>query len=81
MLSSDLDIADVLEPSITPPMTKEFQQLVDRAAAHILQAQAQQENYAEGKRREVEFSSGDELWLSTKFMQPRGAAKFQPRFI
>ena len=62
-------------------MTKVFQQLVDRPAAHILQAQAQQKYYADGRRREAEFNPGDEDWLSTKFMQPRGPAQFQPRSI
>ena len=81
MRASDLDVVDILEPTSTPPMTKVFQQLVDRAAAYILQAQAQQKHYADGERREVGFKAGDEVCLSTKFMQPGGAAKFQPRFI
>lgn len=77
----DLDIVDDLEPTISPPMTKLFQQLVDRAATHISQAQQQQKFYADQRRREVEFQPGEDVWLSTKFMQPRGSAKFQPRFI
>lgn len=79
--AADLDVVEDLEPTISPPMTKLFQQLVDRAAAHILQAQAHQKHYADGKRREVEFNIGDKVWVSTRFMQPRGSAKFQPRFI
>ena len=79
--AGDLDMVNVLEPTVTPPMTKLFQQLVDRASAHILMAQAQQKHYADGERREVEIKPRDEVWLSTKFMQPRGAAKFQPRFL
>ena len=81
--AGDLDVVDVLEPPVTPSMTKLFQQLVYRASAHILWAQAQQKQkpYADRKRREVEFHPGDEVWLSTRFMQPRGASKFQPRFI
>ncbi|KAL8445197.1 hypothetical protein Emed_005755 [Eimeria media] len=48
--ASDLDVADVLERTISPPMTKLFQQLMDRAASHILQAQAQQKYYADKNR-------------------------------
>ena len=79
--ASDLDVVDELQPTISPPMTKLFQQLVDRAAAHILLAQARQKHYADRGRREVQFAVGDRVWVSTKFMQPQGAAKFQPRFI
>ena len=80
--AGDLDVVDVLEPTVTPPMSKLFQQLVDRAFAHIILAQAQQKYYADKRKRiEVEFKQGDEVWLSTRFMQPRGAAKFQPRDI
>ena len=77
----DLDLNDVLEPTITPPMTKVFQQLVDRAAVHILQAQARQKHYADQKRKEAEFQVGERVWVSTRFMPPRGSSKFQPRFI
>ena len=49
----DLDLNDTLEPTITPPMTKIFQQLVDRAAVHILQAQALQKHYADQKGRKL----------------------------
>ena len=45
MRAADLDGVDVLEPTVTPPMTKLFQQLVDRPSAHILLAQAQQKHY------------------------------------
>ena len=79
--ASDPDVVDELQPTISPPMTKLFQQLVDRAAAHILLAQARQKHYADRGRREVQFAVGDRVWVSTKFMQPQGAAKFQPRFI
>ncbi|KAL8444269.1 hypothetical protein Emed_006312 [Eimeria media] len=78
--AADLDVVDVFEPTVTPPMTKLFQQLVDRAASHILQAQAQQKHYADRRRKDVEFEVGDKVWVSTRFMQPRGAAKFHPPF-
>ncbi|KAL8432738.1 hypothetical protein Efla_004407 [Eimeria flavescens] len=44
--ASDLDIVDAYEPTLTCPMTKLFQRLVDRAAANIIHAQAQQQFYA-----------------------------------
>ena len=79
--ASDLDVVEELQPTLSPPMTKLFQQLVDRAAAHILLAQARQKYYADQRRKDVQFAVGDKVWVSTKFMQPQGAAKFQPRFI
>ena len=81
MRAADLDVVDDLSPIISPPMTKLFQQLVDRAATHILEAQALQQHYANKHRRDVEFDVGDQVWLSTSHMQPRGTAKFQSRFI
>ena len=77
----DLDLHETLEPTISPPMTKLFQQLVDKAGAHILQAQAAQKHYADRHRREMEYQVGQRVWVSTRFMPPRGASKFQPRFI
>ncbi|KAL8426924.1 hypothetical protein Efla_006008 [Eimeria flavescens] len=40
--ASDLDFVDAYEPTLTPPTTKLFQRLVDRAYANIIHAQAQQ---------------------------------------
>ena len=48
---------------------------------HILQAQARQKHYADQKRKEAEFQVGKQVWVSTRFMPPRGSSKFQPRFI
>ena len=79
--AADLDIVEELSPIISPPMTKLFQQLVDRAAAHIIEAQAEQQFYANKHRRDVQFRVGDKVWISTRYMQPRGTAKFQPRYI
>ncbi|KAL8441357.1 hypothetical protein Emed_007569 [Eimeria media] len=42
-------------------MTRLFQQLVDRAASHILQAQAQQKHYANKHRKDARFAVGDKL--------------------
>ncbi|KAL8438917.1 hypothetical protein Efla_001503 [Eimeria flavescens] len=44
--ASDLGIVDAYEPTLTPPMTKLFQRLVEHAAADIIHAQAQQQFYA-----------------------------------
>ncbi|KAL8441365.1 hypothetical protein Emag_007238 [Eimeria magna] len=79
--ASDLDFVDNFDAAISPPMTKLFQQLVDRAAANILRAQAQQEHYADAHRQDVSFEVGDLVWVSTKFMQPRGTRKLQPQFV
>ena len=76
-----LEVAEVLPPASTPPATKIFQQLVDRAAAHIMEAPATQNHYVDKNGREEEFEPGDWVWISTKHMQPRGTAKFQPRFV
>ena len=81
LTASDLDVIDELEPTISPPMTKLFQQLVDRAAAQLLLAQTRYKHYADQKRRDVKFKIGDMVWVSTRNMQPSGVAKFQPRFI
>ena len=54
----DLDIADEVEPTLMPPMTKIFQQLLDNAAAHILFEQARQKYYADRFKREVNLMLG-----------------------
>ncbi|CDJ50411.1 hypothetical protein EBH_0033500 [Eimeria brunetti] len=38
LTAADLDIVGALAPTLTPPMTKLFRQLCDRAQSHILQA-------------------------------------------
>ncbi|KAL8449407.1 hypothetical protein Emag_003588 [Eimeria magna] len=58
--ASDLDVVDEFEPTISLPMTKLFQQLVDRAASHLLRAQAQQKLYADKHRKDIEFQVGDQ---------------------
>ncbi|KAL8451264.1 hypothetical protein Emag_002821 [Eimeria magna] len=79
--TSDLDVVDEFEPTVSPPMTKLFLQLVDRAASPLLRARAQQKLYADTHRKDVEFQVGDKAWVSTRYRQSRGAAKFQPPFI
>jgi hypothetical protein len=77
----DLDIVERLPYQVTPPMTKSFQQLVDRAYAHIEAAKQRQKDIVDKHRREVEFQIGDKVWLSTRNMPPRGCAKFHPRYM
>lgn len=79
--AADLDIVEEMSPITSPPMTKLFQQLVDRAATHIMEAQAAQQHWTNKHRRDVQFKVGDRVWLSTRYIQPRGSAKFQARFI
>ncbi|CDJ62084.1 hypothetical protein ENH_00003850 [Eimeria necatrix] len=50
-----LDIVGALAPTLTPPMTKLFRQLCDRARSHILQAKWRQKYYADARRRAVEY--------------------------
>ncbi|CDJ48369.1 hypothetical protein EBH_0077790 [Eimeria brunetti] len=50
---ADLDVVENLAPTLTPPMTKMFRQLCDRAQSHILKAKWQQKMYADARRRDV----------------------------
>lgn len=77
----DLELNKAMKPTVTPPMTQIFQRLVDRAAAHNLQAQAPQKHYADQKRKEAEFQVGKQVWVCSGFMKPRGFSKLQPRPI
>ena len=81
MRALDLDLQEHIQPTITPPMTKTFQHLVDKAAMHIIREQSRQQYYANKRRREVEFEVGEKVWVSTKYMQLGGVAKFQKRFL
>lgn len=51
----DWNLNKILKPIITPLMTKLSQQLVDKAAMHLLQAQVLQKHYADQTRNEAEF--------------------------
>ncbi|CDJ36341.1 Polyprotein, related [Eimeria mitis] len=59
--AADLDVVGNLAPTLTPPMTKIFQQLCDRAQRHILKAKWQQKQYADAHRRDVRYTPGDKL--------------------
>ncbi|CDJ64774.1 OSJNBa0059H15.7 protein, related [Eimeria necatrix] len=50
LTAADLDIVGALAPTLTPPMTKPFRRLCDRAQSHILKTKWQQKYYADTKR-------------------------------
>ncbi|KAL8443892.1 hypothetical protein Emag_005758 [Eimeria magna] len=79
--ASVVDVAHNFDAALSPPMTKLFQQLVDRAAADILRAQAQQKHYADAHGQDVSFDVGDLVRVSTKFMQLRRTRKVQPQVV
>ncbi|CDJ36377.1 uncharacterized protein EMH_0082110 [Eimeria mitis] len=79
--AADLDVVGNLAPTLTPPMTKLFQQLCDRAQSHILKAKWQQKLYADAHRRDVIFNPGDRIWISSRHLPGRNqCSKFEPRF-
>ncbi|CDJ66508.1 hypothetical protein ENH_00021460 [Eimeria necatrix] len=81
LTAADLDIVGVLAPTLTPPMTKLFRQLCDKAQSHILKAKWQQKFYADTKHRAVEYAVRDKVWLSSKHLPPfRSCPKFEPRY-
>ncbi|CDJ62243.1 hypothetical protein ENH_00009170 [Eimeria necatrix] len=70
-----------LAPTLTPPMTKLFRQLCDRAQSHILKAKWQQKYYADTKRRAVEYAVGDKVWLTSNHLPPFNSyPKFESRY-
>ena len=79
--TQDLDVVDTFPPIPTPQMTKAFRLLVDRAAAHLQHAKAQQKMYADEHRRPVEFAEGDKVWVSTRYLVLGGNRKFQQKYI
>ncbi|CDJ65163.1 hypothetical protein ENH_00001700 [Eimeria necatrix] len=54
LTAADLHIVGALAPTLTPPMTKLFQQLCDRPQSHILKAKWQQKYYPDTQRQAVE---------------------------
>ena len=77
----DLELTETVTYELTPPMTKAFQMLVDRASAHIEHAQQLQKAYADSKRRPEEFAVGDKVWLSTRYLNYSGCPKFRHRYV
>ncbi|CDJ28913.1 Retrotransposon nucleocapsid protein, related [Eimeria mitis] len=79
--AADLDVVGNLDPTLTPPMTKIFQQLCDRAQGHILKAKWQQKQYADAHRCDVRYSTGDKVWISSHHLPPLNQCpKLEPRF-
>ncbi|KAL8272929.1 hypothetical protein Esti_003097 [Eimeria stiedai] len=76
-----LDWIDVFPPTFTPPMNQAFRVLVDRASAHLEQANRNQKAFADASCRPLEFSVGDLVWVSTRHIAARGCPKFQQRHI
>ena len=79
--TQDLDLVDRLPPTVTPLMTKTFQALVERASAHLEHAKYLQKTYANASRRPLEFNVGDKVWISTKYMAPRGSPIFAQKYV
>ena len=78
---ADLDILGSLPPTLSPPMTRTFRQLCDRAQGHILRAKWRQKYYADTERREVEYQVGDKVWFSAKHLPAlNDCSKFEPRY-
>ncbi|CDJ56293.1 Retrotransposon nucleocapsid protein, related [Eimeria maxima] len=81
LTAADLDIVGTLPPTLSPPMTKLFQRLCERAQAHILQAKWRQKYYADSRRRPMEYKVGDRLWISSRHLPALNeCAKLEPRY-
>lgn len=79
--AENIDVIGDLAPTLSPPMTKLFRQLCDRAQSHIQRALWRQKTYADSRRRDAEFQVGDLVWLSSRHLPPVNAcSKFEPRF-
>ncbi|CDJ36208.1 uncharacterized protein EMH_0070200 [Eimeria mitis] len=79
--TADLDLVGSLAPTLTPPMTKIFQQLCDRAQGHIQKAKWQQKHYSDAHRRNVHYNPGDKIWISSRHLPPLNQCPhLEPRF-
>ncbi|KAL8439260.1 hypothetical protein Efla_005737 [Eimeria flavescens] len=73
--ASDLDIVDAYEPTLTTPMAKLFQGLVDRAAASIIYPQVQEQIYANQHTEPADFAVGGRLWGFPSLSHPKPQAQ------
>ncbi|CDJ35854.1 uncharacterized protein EMH_0066770 [Eimeria mitis] len=71
--AADLDVVGALAPTITPPMTKAFRRLCDRAKADIFSVEWELKAYAPQRRREVVFEAGDEVQLRSRHLPPQNS--------
>jgi len=72
---------EMLEPQVTPALTKTFRMMVARALAHIAMAQQRQKRNADKHRREVTYNVGDKVLLNTKFLHLDGSRKLKQRYL
>lgn len=80
--AADLDVVGNLSPTLTPLMTKLFQQLCDCAGGHILRAKWQQKLHADAHRPDIQYTPGDLVWISSRHLPPLNqCSKFEPRSI
>ena len=77
----DLHLVDCFPPTVTPPATKAFPALVDRAAPHLEQAKFQKQAFVDAFRRDLEFSVGAGVWVPTRYMAQRVGAILAQRYI
>ena len=79
--AADIDVVGALSPTHTPPMTKLFRRLCDRAQAHILRAKWSQKFYHDAHHRDVQFAVGDKVWISTRHLPGQSScSKLEPRY-
>lgn len=75
MLHSDVGNRDVHE------MLQQLSHALDTARQSLLDAQAQQERYANARRRDVQYKVGDHVWLSTENLRLlHGTRKLSARY-
>ncbi|KAL8424264.1 hypothetical protein Efla_002882 [Eimeria flavescens] len=77
----DIDLVDVFPSTVTPPVTKAFTILGDRASAHLEHAKGDQKAFADASRRPLEFSVGDLVRISTLYIAPPGNSQFQQHHV
>lgn len=79
--AADIDVVGHLSPTLTPPMTKLFRRLCDRAQAHILQAKWAQKSHHDANHRDVQFEVGDKVWISSRHLPGQSrCSKLEPRY-
>ena len=79
--AADVDIVGTLSPILTPPMTKVFRRLCDRAQAHILRAKRAQKFYHDAHHRDVQFEVGNKVWISSRDLPGETrCSKLDPRY-